>query len=350
MKHRLLLVLALLMSPFVHAEMSREDGLRKMTQELESPEGLRLRVHGVNNEAKLYVGAYIYETIFNEIQVSLLSRERPVRDALITLGRHDVIRVWGRVLNFDAPQPHLALSRLVVEEKYQFPGGEHRPDVDWDKVTQELQGRSEALMLVHTVQMDGQLLVVEFKDQIFPIFTREFQAQAKNLSRQDIIRIRYELQESPEKPIHLVLKGDAQGQAIDVVDSINTQHGKTMSFEGNLVMFPQSPIVKFNVFAIKVALENDMHRTYTLINFEDPEFFAQIRAKLQAAWDAGDESCVKNDRNKLLSTCVRVRATGFINHVDPNQANPQILPSKIEDIEVLGDSQGSPTSLSSPRF
>jgi len=335
MKKLAVLLVSAVFSLSVLSAPTRDEGLQRMAQELGSPEGLRLRVHGINTEAGLYVGAYSYDHFFNEIQVSLLTRDNAVKESLANLGRHDLVRVWGRVLDFDSPQPHLSLSRLVVEQKYAFPGDKYQPDVDWDKVTRELEGRDEALMLVHTVQMGGELLVVEFKDQIFPIFTREFRTQAAGLHRQDIVRIRYELQESPGRPVHLQLKSGADGQAISVVDPVHEQHGKNLAFEGELVMFPQSPIVKFNVFAIKVALDEGMHRTYTLISFDDPELFTHIREKLQAAWDAADASCVRNDRNKLVNPSVRVRASGFINHVDANQANPQILPSKIEDVQVL---------------
>lgn len=314
---------------------SREEIIAELAQKISSPEGVQLRIHGVNHEAKLYVGAYVYDNIFNEIQVSLLTRDSAVREAFTSLTRHDLVRVWGRVLNFDAPQPHLSISRIVVEKKYVFPGDEHKPDVDWESVARELQGKTEAVVMVHTIQMDGQLLVVEFKDQIFPIFNKEFPEQARSLNRQDVIRIHFAIQESPQKPIHLVLKANAQGVAIEQIDAISKQHGQSLNFEGALLLFPQSPIVKFNVFAIKVPLENDLHRTYTLISFDDPELFKAIREKLQAAWDSGDASCVKNDRNKLINPCIRVRAKGVINHVDPNQANPQILPLRIEDVEVL---------------
>jgi hypothetical protein len=313
---------------------SREEIIRDMALKLQSPEGLRLRVHGVNHDSGLYVGAYSYDTIFNEIQVSLLTRVPEVRQTLLQIGRHDVIRVWGRLLDFDGPQPHLGLSQIVVEANFEMPGQPHRPEVDWEAVSRDLEGQDEILVVVHTVQQDGQILVIEYKEHIFPIFTREYQDQARLLNRQDIVRIRYTLQDAPERPIHLLLRPDAAGRAIDLVDNIAEQHGELRTITGSLVLFPQSPIVRFNVFAIKIDVGHGLSRTYTLINFDDSEVFRKIREKLQAAWDEGDASCVTNDRNKLLNTCIQVSATGPINWVDPNQANPQVLLKSADDIEL----------------
>jgi hypothetical protein len=104
-----------------------------------------------------------------------------------------------------------------------------------------------------------------------------------------------------------------------------------------LVLFPQSPQVRFNVFAVLQKLPGDMQRQYTLANFEKQETFDAIREKLQKAWDAAGPDSAVSGRNKLISTKVRVRANGRFNETDPNQANVQIVLDGPDSVEILSD-------------
>ena len=99
-------------------------------------------------------------------------------------------------------------------------------------------------------------------------------------------------------------------------------------------MFPKSPEIQFNVFAVQQPLPSGLTRQYTLVNMVDPGVFSQIRAKLQKAWDSYPKSYV-NGRNKLVSTKIQVKASGVINDVDPSQANPQILLKSADDIQII---------------
>jgi hypothetical protein len=330
-----LLIASLALLPALAQAGDRDSNIEALKQALSTNDGVVMRVHGADNESRLYVGSYVVDDFFNSLEVSLLGSTREVREQLMTLGRHDTVRLWGALLDIEGPQPHLRIERLEVVEKYESPAGEHQHDTDWEAIRAELQGKNELLVQVHISLSDGELLVVEYKDYIFPIYTREFAPLAKDLSRQDMIRIRFEIQESPGRPLHLQLREDASGPAIEAIDHVPDQHGTRRSIEGTLLLFPKSPIVRFNVFAIKYDLGNGFFRTYTLINFEDPDLFARIREKLQAMWDAGEESCVVNDRNKLSNPCVKLSAEGIINMIDPRQANPQVLLESTDAIVQL---------------
>jgi hypothetical protein len=332
------LLLALVVATFAfgaQASADRNENIETLRQALATDAGVLMRVHGADNESRLYVGSYIVDDFFNAVEVSLLGSSREVREQLMTLGRHDTVRLWGSLMDIEGPQPHLRITRLEVVEKYESPAGEHQHDIDWEALRAEIQDKSELLVQVHISLAEGSLLVVEYKDYIFPIYTREFAPLAATVGRQDMIRIRFKIQESPGRPMHLELRGDAGGPAIEAVDHVPDQHGTRRKVEGTLLLFPQSPIVRFNVFAIKFDLGGGFFRTYTLINFEDPELFTRIREKLQALWDAGDEACVVNDRNKLSNPCVKLSAEGVINMVDPKQANPQVLLESTDDIVAL---------------
>jgi hypothetical protein len=63
--------------------------------------------------------------------------------------------------------------------------------------------------------------------------------------------------------------------------------------------------------------------------------FETIRTKLQGAWDSAGTDAAVSGRNKLISTKVRIRATGTFNQIDPNQANAQIVLDGPDAIEIL---------------
>jgi len=315
---------------------NRDEAIKELSKKISSPEGLRIAIHGASHDSKMYVGRYIYDNIFNAVQVSLLTRDQGVKNVFATLTRHDVVRVWGRLLDFDAPQPHLGISKIVIEKSFEFPGEDHKRDVDWKAIARELLGEDQITVEIHTVQVGGSLLVVEYKGFVFPIFTKKFKEEAKDLNRQDFARIHFEIQEDPGKPIHLVLNEGPRGKAIELLDSISDQHGVQKTVTGKLIMFPQSPTIKFNVFAVKTQTDFDIARTYTIINFEDFDLFMAVLAKLQKVWDANKdlEDCVANDRNKLINKCIEIEVSGPINYVDPNQANPQVLIQRLEDVKT----------------
>src|SRR6185437_5243516 len=114
---------------------------------------------------------------------------------------------------------------------------------------------------------------------------------------------------------------ESSPEAVKVLDSIHAKNGKPASIEGALILFPKSPEILWNVFAVQELLPGGLTRQYTLVDFDDPKIFTRIRKKLQKAWDEYRHAYV-NGRNKLVSTRIRVKAKGIFSDVDPGQANP----------------------------
>ncbi len=115
-----------------------------------------------------------------------------------------------------------------------------------------------------------------------------------------------------------------------VIDKLVAQQGQLKKMSGNLVKFPKSPQLKFDVYAIEV-LTQEIPRYYTLVNFEDLKKFEQIRLKLARIWN-DNLSTVKRGRNFLINPNVTIEAQGMINIISPQQANPQIL---LEDADKI---------------
>jgi hypothetical protein len=201
------------------------------------------------------------------------------------------------------------------------------------RLPKDLERKNRELFLVHVANSETGVFVVEYRDAIVPVFVRNAKL-LEGLYRNDVVELDFRLQDHPSAPAHLNLN-ESDSKPLRVVDSIQEKHGKPASMEGALVMFPQSPQIKFNVFAVLESLPHGLTRQYTLTNFEDAAAFTKIRAKLQAAWDKEASSrSYDNGRNKLVSRTIRVKATGVFNMVDPAQANPQILVNSPDDIQI----------------
>jgi hypothetical protein len=289
-------------------------------------------VHGASASQGIYVFTYRNpKDFFDFLEMSLVARKPEILKQLEVLNRHDQVKIKGAFLDNPSPQKHIDVASVEMVKKfespYPVPAYEHEA-----KVPDELVNKTTALFLVHAVHQDGHILVVEYKDTILPIWIKNGDL-TKSLYRGDLIRLTFGLQAYPNRPSHLVVNEDAKG-AVELVESLRAKNGKPGTVEGTLVFFPKSPEIMFNVFAVLEPLPEGLNRQYTLVNMEDPDAFAAIRKKLQAAWDKYPKAYV-NGRNKLLSTRIRVKATGTFNEIDPNQANAQLLLKSADSIEII---------------
>ena len=112
-----------------------------------------------------------------------------------------------------------------------------------------------------------------------------------------------------------------------LLDAISTLHEKSLSLSGTLVLFPRSPVISMDVWAIQVEGLGGMSRYFTLVNFteEDGEFkeLKKIDARLREFWNQNPGGVYKG-RNKYLNLKVKIKVSGTANIISPRQANPQI--------------------------
>lgn len=295
-------------------------------------DGLQGWVHGAVPSTQIYVFTYRNpENFFDNIQLSLIPKTDAENTILLSLNRHDKVSIKGTVMDNPSPQKHILVSEIKIVEKYdsQNPTEDYQYD---DKVPEELQKLTEAEFLVHAIAAEGKILVVEFKDSVFPIFVRN-NSLTQNLYRNDIVQLKFKIQIDPDRPMHLALNEKAE-EPVKVIQSALSFQGKPADIEGRLVMFPKSPEIRFNIFAVEDTSHSGFKRQYTLLNQTDMNVFTQIREKLQAAWDFNP--IFINGRNKLISVNVRVRAKGTFQVVDANQANMQILLDTPDSVTITG--------------
>lgn len=292
--------------------------------ELLQGEGVVAEVHGAPHDLGHYVATVRdKEDFFKFEYYSLLGESPEVKEVLSKIKRHDKIRVWGEAESF-GPQKHLKLSRIVIETPSEELPQKYERQAQFPESFPDAQTPFRAL--VHAIVQDKRLLVVEFKDAVLPVRVPS-SVELPDLYKNDVIEMKAAVAAHPGNPSHLRALEITQKEAIVGI------HEKPMEKQGVLVKFPKSPIVKFDIYALKETLADGLSRQYTLINFEDQELYAQMRAKLEQYWNEGDPSQVQNGRNMLVNPSVVVKVKGIGNVVDRGQANPQILLAKLEDIE-----------------
>lgn len=294
--------------------------------------GLQGWIHGAVNEYNQYV--FTYRTpgnFFDHTEFPIVTENPEVEKFLKTLTRHDEVIIKGSFLNNGAPIRHISADDISMVKKFEeglpYPKYQHEA-----KLPEDLLNKSELTGKVHAIVDGGKILVIEYKDAIVPVVVSKPEA-AKDLFRNDKITLKYKVKKHPHLPAHVSVDF-TKTEPIKVTDKLVEWHGKEGSVTGTLVLFPKSPQVQFNVFALQVTDEQGVKREITLVNFEDAKVFEAIRNKLQEVWDKSPQKIV-NARNKFLNLNVTLKATGTFNVVDPGQANMQILLKGPESLEVV---------------
>lgn len=294
-------------------------------------EGVVGWVHGSVESRELFVFTYRNpKDFFDNVQLSLVPDDAQVAKDLAALNRHDQVRIKGEFMKNPSPQKHVRVRAVEVVKKYSsaVTASPYRHEA---QIPKDLEALDRATFLVHAIGSDGHILVVEYKDQVLPIWVKNNEL-SKDLARGDVVALRFSIRKDPGQPTHLKID-EAAPDALVRLQSVAQFQGKPAAVEGALIMFPQSPEIIFNVFAVEDTSIPGIKRQFTLLNQDDPKVFKAIREKLQAAWDRHPKD-VENARNKLISKKVRVSVKGTFQFVDANQANAQVLLKSADDIQV----------------
>ena len=309
-----------------HPEAYQGLEIEKLTQELNST-GLIGRVHGAADTSQMFVMSVREpNNFFSHREFSLVPTSEATSTTLARLNRHDSVCVRGDLLANPSPQKHIALNAIEVMEEWQQP--DFAPYERQTDLPEKLKEQSSLIGKVHAIGEGGKVLVMGYEDLVLPMYVTD-NKYTQNLYRGDIVKLNYQLQSNPQRPLHLQLNTTV-AQPIEMIDAIATWHDRPQTLVGSLVKFPQSPQLKFDVYAIEVDTQG-IKRYFTLINFEDMNKFEGIRQKLAKIWDE-NANTARAGRNMLINPNVTIEATGFGNIVSPEQANPQILLESAEQI------------------
>ncbi|MCB0378565.1 MAG: hypothetical protein KDD33_08745 [Bdellovibrionales bacterium] len=301
----------------------------QLIEEQLTGEGLGGWVHAAAKDQQVFVFTWRHpDNFFINVQLPLMADDLTVWQKIGELKRHDYVVIKGKFADNGAPIKHLQVSEIVDIKKYEGPSGDYNYKTD---LVTELQGKTEMIAKVHIVTDGGAAVVVEYGDRVIPVFNSK-PALAANLYRNDKILLKFRMRAEPNRPIHLNVD-TSQDEPIKVLEAIVDGHDTMIRLCGPLVMFPKSPQIKFNVYALRTEDFDSIRRNYTIVNFTNIELFMKIREKLEEAWNSKADSAVY-DRNKFINRKIMVCASGKKNVVDPTQANAQVMPEALEDVEL----------------
>ena len=313
-----------------HPEAYQGLSIESLSKEL-TDSGLIGRIHGAAGESQMFVMAVREPTnFFSHREFSLIPQDESTQETLNGLNRHDLVCVRGDLLANPSPQQHITLDSVRILEPWTQPEG-FAPYERPTALPSELKTQTNLVGKVHAIGEDGKILVVGYQDLVLPIYVSATE-YTKNLYRGDIIKLNYQIQQNPQRPLHLQLDTTVE-QPLKVIDAIASWNEQSQTLMGSLVKFPQSPQLKFDVYAMEVDTQG-IKRYFTLINFENMAEFEKIRQKLARIWDDNATTAVAG-RNMLINPEVTIEATGLASIISPEQANPQILLDSAEQVRQL---------------
>lgn len=307
------------------AALNRQDAQKTLDEK-----GIVGLVHAANAAEGLYVMSYVPDpsNFFDRYFFSLVPSTAELRQALSGLRRNDKIRVRG-LLNFrKTSQPHLLVNDVAVEQTFSPPDQpatvESTPQVS---VVDEIERHDVVTAMVHAIPGDD-LLVAEIRDKVVPIVVKQPQL-LQGLGRGDILDLRLVVRGQPSTPTHgqLVFQRSETPPVLKIQESFASRNNQQMKIQGRLALFPKSPLINRDIWAVEEALPSGLYRYYTLVNFDQdgqitPEMDA-LSMKLRKLWDANKRHVVAG-RNKLINNKINISADGRILITSGDQANAQI--------------------------
>jgi hypothetical protein len=326
----LVFILGWLGTPTTWSQVINGIDLSKVESELKNGTAL-FYVHGAVHPYGHYVATYRDPlNFFNHIEFSLVPINEESKEVFKTLNRHDFVKIKGEFSSNLSPFKHIYVERLEMEKKYLSPIAVPPYSYQTNLPT-DLNGKTKMLGKVHAITYDQKVMVIEFQDVVLPLFTTDTEL-IKNLYRHDVVEVDFRVRKTPKNVLHLQIDHNAENP-VKVLDAIVMGHDQPISLTGQLVMFPQSPQIKFNVFALQVKQSQGIELTYTIVNFSDVNLFTEIREMLQKKWDESILTA-KPGRNMWINPEVTLTVSGIKNVVSPVQANPQILVNQLTDIQI----------------
>lgn len=301
--------------------------------------GVTGEIHGANSDSSLFVlTVRDPKDFFTNIQLPLISESEEIMSKLKSTKRHQFYTIKGDFADNKAPLKHINVISIEMSKDYTSELDQNPYQYKYD--VNDLRNKKEFIGRIHAIGNEGKMLVMEYGDQIVPVFVAE-QSTAdlvKTFYRGDLVRVRIAARKTPESPLHVGLVRVSTLQSsekpIELIESLVRSHGTPIEKTGVLVKFPKSPQIIFNIYALLVEDAEGTNIQYTLVNFEDQSLFKALREKLETKWNEfiGTE---ENFRNKLINRKIMVKAKGVSNMVDQGQANPQIFINSLNDLEFI---------------
>jgi hypothetical protein len=326
------------------AEAYRGLQLSKLEQLLEST-GLIGRIHGIGDDNLFVLSVRDPDSFFRHQELALLPEQEQTSRDLNQLHRHDQVCIQGKILKNPSAQIHVKTHSVTLLEtwdglrEFSQESLDNPPETSASSALLDLSEQGVLIGKIHAIADEGRILVLDSGDKVFPVFLRG-NAQTQDLYRGDIVRLAYQVQSRPAQPPHLNFDS-SDPVPLQVLDQIKDLHQTVQTLTGKLVKFPQSPQLKFDVYALSVETPvnyqnktEKIDRIFTLVNFENMDSFMAIQDQLSQIWEQSIDTAQKA-RNWLVNPEVTLQVTGQVNVTSPEQANPQLVLNGVRDLQVI---------------
>lgn len=303
-------------------------------------------IHGADHERRMYVLSWSHpRNFFNRYNLVMAPNSRELVAQFKTLNRGDRVFIQGDV-RMNRGQGHVLVNKMDIKKRY-VPKASHSAGefTRMTKLPGDLLDKNREVFYIHATEGGNTLLVLEHGDTMVPMIVKRPEL-VKHLYRGDYVELAYKIDRSsdnPYRPNHLTLDHDAV-RPVNVLSAVVDLHDQDISLEGRLVMFPKSPTINRNIFAIEVPYVGKPARYFTILpkSFEGDNF-KNLLEKIQRHWDANPQLIFKG-RNKYIHLELECKAKGKGNVVSPNQANPQIF-TTIDDLHIVGGKKPEPKKV-----
>ncbi|MBN20208.1 MAG: hypothetical protein CL678_02885 [Bdellovibrionaceae bacterium] len=289
-------------------------------------EGVSGWIHGSNTSQGLYVFTWRDpKNFFQHFEFPLITKSPQTLELIKSLQRHDKVKVKGAFLKYPAFK-HIQVETISILKK-------HEESFSLPKKILEgssLIGKVHAIVS-YPIKKNFGAIVIEYGNYTLPAFTSAPE-EIKNLYRNDKIKINYRVIQRKNAPPHLKILTQPGKPGIEILENIVDQHQKNLTLEGTLALFPKSPQIKFDIYALKVVDSDGISRNYTLVG-KTNELFFEIKDYLESIWNEKSEYA-NESRNHYNNPFIQLKVKGTTNIISPNQANPQIFIDNLKDIVV----------------
>ena len=306
-------------------------------------QGIYGLIHGADHDRKMYVISWSHpKDFFNRYNLVMAPNSRELSEKFKTLNRGDRIFIKGDV-RLNRGQGHVLVNEMKIGKRF-VPKADHSAG-EFTRNTElpgDLLTKDREVFYVHATDGGNTLLVLEHGDAMVPMIVKRPDL-VKDVYRGDYVELAFKIDKSsdnPYRPNHLFLDHEASNP-VRILDAVVDLHEKEIELEGRLVMFPKSPTINRNIFAIEVPYVGKPPRYFTILpkSFENDNF-KKLLGKIQNHWDANPQKIYKG-RNKYIHLELICKAKGKGNVVSPNQANPQIF-TTIEELHIVGGNKPKP--------
>lgn len=299
---------------------------------LRSPEGLAGTLHGKTPDRQgnpVVLTVRDPDDFFAARQLTLIPSSPDSAETLNLAKRNDMVCIRGSLAPFGGDQIHVTVSEVDFLEPFSDRYPDLPPYAYSGPNPEDLPPQGELKARIHSAE--AELLVVEVGDRIMPVAVPQGMDISPLPWRFDTVTMNFRKAPMPGGITHLVLAGPA----LAITASLRADHGKATTVEGNLAVFPKSPLISRDTYAISRVDGDGFETTFTLVNLDDRAVFEAAQKKLADAWLTAENSgAITRGRNHFLNPTVRISVTGTLNVVSAAQANPQVIVSSPEDINV----------------